>query len=194
MAEKAWERRQFFRIDDEVYLEYRLLDEESYRQRLQMPVSRQEGEADLALQLQSLSSQSSSLLAMIRKREPEIGQYLSIVDRKLELLAQAVLGRQANLLHVPNHRVDISGNGLAFFADKALETGSRLELHLMLFPSHTMINALGKVVYCTAVPSGKPKPYRIGVEFTLLAEIARDALIRHTLELQSARLRRERDL
>ncbi|MFA5626562.1 MAG: PilZ domain-containing protein [Thiohalomonadaceae bacterium] len=193
MSSQAKERRSFFRIDDDVYLEYRLLAEENYQQRLQQPAELQQDSSALALQLHGLTSQSSSLLAQIRKRQPEVGQYLSIIDRKLELLSRALLDSQPDQVNTPNHHVNLSGSGLAFHSAEPLSPGGKLELRLMLFPSHTMIMALGRVAYCIAVASGKPQAYRIGVEFTLLAEVARDALIRHTLELQSARLRQERE-
>lgn len=187
------ERRRFFRIDDEIYLEYRPLSEEEYQQRLQQPPGARQDSSTLALQLHGLTSQSSSLLAQIRKRDPEVGQYLTIIDRKLELLARALLGSQLGHINGPNHKVNLSGNGIAFFSTEQLTPDSKLELRLMLFPDHTVINCVGRVVHCTAARDEAPQPYRVGVEFTHLAEMARDALVRHTLELQSARLRRERE-
>lgn len=186
------ERRKFFRIDDDVYLEYRLVPEADYQQRLQQPPGSRQDTSALALQLHGLTSQASSLLAQIRKRDPEVGQYLAIIDRKVELLGRALLGSQFGHISGPNHKVNLSGNGIAFSSAEPLDSGSKLELRLMLFPGHTVINTLGRVVHCNAVQGGAPQPYRIGVEFTHLAEMARDALVRHALELQSARLRQQR--
>ncbi|MEW6647989.1 MAG: PilZ domain-containing protein [Pseudomonadota bacterium] len=193
MPGRGEERRRFFRIDDEVYLEYRLLPEEDYQQRLQQPAGSRQDTSALALQLHGLTSQSSSILAQIRKRDPEVGQYLAIIDRKVELLSRALLGSQLGHISGPNHKVNLSGNGIAFFSAEPLDGDSKLELRLMLFPGHTVVNTLGRVVHCNAVPGGAPQPYRIGVEFTHLAEMARDALVRHTLELQSARLRQKKE-
>ncbi|GAB4302110.1 MAG: hypothetical protein Kow0096_23410 [Thiohalomonadaceae bacterium] len=193
MPGRGEERRRFFRIDDEVYLEYRLLPEEDYQRRLRQPAGSRQDTSALALQLHGLTSQSSSLLAQIRKRDPEVGQYLAIIDRKVELLGRALLGSQLGHISGPNHKVNLSGNGIAFFSAEPLASDSKLELRLMLFPGHTVINTLGRVVHCNVVPGGAPQPYRIGVEFTHLAEMGRDALVRHTLELQSARLRQKKE-
>jgi len=187
------ERRRFFRIDDEVYLEYRLLPEEEYQHRLAQPPGTRQDSSELALQLHSLTSQASNTLAQIRKRDPEVGQYLAIIDRKLELLARAVLGSQLGHISGPNAQVNLSGSGIAFYRAEPLPTESKLELRLMLFPGHTVINALGRVVHCTVARGETPLPCRIGVEFTHLAEIAREALVRHTLELQSTRLRQQKE-
>lgn len=187
------ERRRFFRIDDEVYLEYRLLPEEDYQQRLQQPAGSRHDSSALALQLHGLTSQSSSILAQIRKRDPEVGQYLAIIDRKVELLSRVLLGSQLGHISGPNHKVNLSGNGIAFFSADPIAPDSKLELRLMLFPGHTVLDTLGRVVHCNTVQDSAPQPYRIGVEFTHLAEMARDALVRHTLELQSARLRQKKE-
>ncbi|WP_127475467.1 PilZ domain-containing protein [Sulfurivermis fontis] len=193
MPGRGQERRRFFRIDDEVYLEYRQLPEEDYQQRLQQPAGSRQDTSALALQLHGLTSQSSSILAQIRKRDPEVGQYLAIIDRKVELLSRALLGSQLGHISGPNHKVNLSGSGIAFYRTEPLPPESKLELRLMLFPGHTVINALGRVVHCTETGHTTPLPYRIGVEFTQLAEVARDALVRHTLELQSARLRQQKE-
>ncbi|PKM46588.1 MAG: hypothetical protein CVV05_02615 [Gammaproteobacteria bacterium HGW-Gammaproteobacteria-1] len=187
------ERRKFFRIDDDIYLEYRRLDEEDYQQRLTQPPGARQDSAGLALQLHSLTTQSSNILSQIRKRDPDIGQYLAIIDRKLELLTRALLGSQLGNISGPNTHVNLSGNGIAFLSGEALERDCKLELRLMLFPGNTVVNSLGRVIHCLSGRSGAALPYRIGVEFTHLAEIARDALVRHTLELQSARLRQQKE-
>jgi c-di-GMP-binding flagellar brake protein YcgR len=187
------ERRRFFRIDDDVYLEYRQLDEEDYQARLKQAPDVRQDSSGLALQLHSLTAQSSSILSQIRKRDPEVGQYLAIIDRKLELLSRALLGSQLSHISGPNAPVNLSGNGIAFFSTEPLQPDSKLELRLMLFPGHTQVNTLGRVVHCNALPGDTPHPYRIGVEFTHIAEIAREALVRHTLELQSARLRQKKE-
>lgn len=186
------ERRKFFRIDDDIYLEYRRLEEDDYQQRLKQPAGARHDSSGLALQLHSLTTQSSNILSQIRKRDPDIGQYLAIIDRKLELLSRALLGSQLGNISGPNTHVNLSGNGIAFLSAETLPRDSKLELRLMLFPGNTVINTLGRVVHCLTGRSTAPHPYRIGVEFTHIAEIARDALVRHTLELQSARLREER--
>lgn len=187
------ERRKFFRIDDDIYLEYRRLEEEEYQQRLKQPAGARHDSSGLALQLHSLTTQSSNILSQIRKRDPDIGQYLAIIDRKLELLSRALLGSQLGNISGPNTHVNLSGNGIAFLSAEALPRDSKLELRLMLFPGNTVINALGRVVHCLTGRPTIPQPYRIGVEFTHIAEIARDALVRHTLELQSARLRQKKE-
>ena len=187
------ERRQFFRIDDDVYLDYETLDEENYQQRLEQPHELRHDPGDIGLQLQALTAQASNILSQIRKRDPEIGQYLAIVDRKVELLGRALGGSRIGGAPAPNMRANISGGGIAFHTTRPIEPAAKLELTLMLFPNNLLIHALGRVVHCHPDPADSAHPYRIGVEYTRISEMARDALVRHTLELQSARLRQARE-
>ncbi len=197
MSQHNGERREFFRIDDDIYLDYRPLTEEDYRERLAIALQEPQPEADnVGLQLQALTAQAGTVLAQIRKRDSEIGQYLALIDRKIELLGRALIGSQigAQIDGVlnPNAHVNLSGGGLAFHAPTGLQPDVKLELKLLLFPAHIFIHCIGRVVYCRHDGPDSAKPYRLGVEFTRISEIARDALVRHTLELQSAQLRRSK--
>ncbi len=187
------ERRQYFRIDDDVYLEYQALSEADYLAQLAAPLGDAAGPGALTLQLRSLTAQASALLAQIRKRDMEIGQYLALIDRKVELLGRAVLGNQFGHDLGPNAHVNLSGGGIGFTSAERLAPGTKLDLHLVLFPSTLLIRGLAQVIDCAQLEETDPQqPYLVNTEFTHIAELAREALIRHTLELQSARLRQQR--
>lgn len=188
------ERREYFRIDDEVYLELKSLSEREYQALATQPLEHLGTAAELPLQLSALNAQSHNLLASIRKTHPDIAQYLALLEKKTELVLRAVVGSQSELQTTPNMRVNLSGGGLAFHSAHPLSPGSGLELQLMLFPSHLFIHCLGTVVHCDSVAAISGKSYHIGIDFTHISQIARDAIVRHTLELQSAQLRRAREL
>lgn len=188
------ERREFFRIDDDIYLDYQILSEDVYQERLGAPVQEPAQEVDnVGLQLHALTTQAGTILSQIRKRDPEVGQYLALLDRKIELISRALLGSQISGTLTPNTHANLSGGGVAFDTMNGLKADTKLELKLLLFPSHIFVHCLGRVVYCSHNDKSMGHPYRVGVAFTRISEIARDALVRHTLELQSAQLRRARD-
>ncbi len=182
------ERREYFRIDDQVYLEFRPVGAGELES-----LAHRTGEAgdlcSLVLQLSAMASQASNLLAIIRKEQPEIGHYLGLLDRKIELVASAVVG--ANLRDLtPNRLVNLSAGGIAFDIESPLQDGMSLALKLVCFPSRLCISTLGRVVYCR--PGDSEGQWRVGIAFTDLDNTARDALVRHTLERQSAQLRERR--
>jgi len=183
------ERRQSFRIEDEVYLDYQPLPEDA------APGSSSDSEiAGVCrglMQLRELNIQTGHALATIRKHNSEVAHYLSILDKKIETLAQmtGALGMGRDIQ--PTTRTNIGSGGMAFAADEALHKGQRLALKLVLFPSHLCLQLTARVVYCQA-NNGEGK-YWTGLEFDPLPEHEHDALIRHLLEKQSAQLRQERD-
>jgi hypothetical protein len=179
------QRASSFRIDDELYLDYQPLagGEEA-------PAWRHDtsGFCDGLIRLREISLQSGHILASIRKHHPDIGNYLALLDKKIDILAQltGTVGLGGEI--VPSHRVNIGAEGMRFHSDEALATDSPLRLKLVLFPSHLCLHLQSRVSACTAENGG----YRIEVVFEQTGETEREALIRHLLEKQSAALRRER--
>ena len=186
------DRREYFRIDDDVHLVFRALAEDEYHRDLEAPELDNGEPCSLVAQLHSLSTQSGLMLSHIRKSHPDIAQYLSVMDKKLDLIASMAEGSRYETL-TPNNRVNISAGGLAFDHTDALAADTKLRLKVLFFPSYLCIHPLARVVHCErGINADAEKPYRIGLEFTRLAEAEQDALIKHMLELQSAMLRRQR--
>jgi len=183
------ERREYFRISDRVHLRWRVVSDTECAEVAER-VADAAGEEALGLQLQQLSSQAGTQLTAIRKRHPEIAHYLTLLDRKIELIARAVAGT----LHKaePNASVELGGGGIAFTHSEALAPETPIEVTLILFPGNIRISALGRVCHCRPATAGGAPPYRVGVVFERIDETAREVLVRHTLELQSTRLRKTR--
>lgn len=193
-ADGSSERRHAFRINDEVYLDYRLLPEDASADAESSNKDEITGVCRGLMQLRELTIQSGHILASIRKHNSEIAQYLAILDKKIDALAQmsATVGMGSDIR--PSTEVNLSAGGLAFAQPDALQPGQRLALKLVLFPSHLCLQLVAKVIYCSAehaeVEAGQ---HWTGVEFEPLPEHEQDALIRHLLEKQSAQLRKERE-
>ena len=186
------ERRQYFRIDDDVYFDYRVLDEAEYRAIAAYPPEQREGVDSMVAQLRELSVQGGNMLATIRKTDPELAQYLALLERKVDLVTR-LLESERFKHDAPNTRINISAGGVGFYSAAPLEAGSPLELRVIFFPSYLALHAYGRVVYSRPRKGTDPEQaYRIGVKFTLLAEVEREALVRHIFARQSADLRRAR--
>jgi hypothetical protein len=176
-----------FRIDDELYLDFQSL---GVNETAQAPAWRHDtsGFCDGLIRLREISLQSSHILASIRKHHPDVGHYLALLDRKIDILAQltGTVGLGGEI--TPSHRVNIGAEGMRFDSSEALAVDSQLKLKLVLFPSHLCLHLQARVSSCAAQSMG----HQIEVVFEHLGETEREALIRHMLEKQSAALRRER--
>lgn len=184
------ERRQNFRIEDTIYLEYRRIQDTA-------DIESEVDDAPLAevcrgmSQLRELDHQASHALANIRKHHSDIAHYLSILDRKIETLSRVVGAVSMGSDIRPSVRVNIGSGGLAFDTRESLEKGERLLLKIVLFPSHQCLQIAARVAYSHC--GNGDGNYLTGLTFEQMTEQQQDTLIQHLLEVQSAQLRRERE-
>ena len=174
-----------FHLDDDIYLDYQQLGPDELAPAWRHDTSHI---CEELIHLREISLQSGHILANIRKQHHDIGNYLSLLDKKIEILSQLAgtiaLGGEIN----PTHRVTMSADELHFDAEEAMAQDTPLRLKVVLFPSHLCLHLQSTVSSCERLDEG----YRIGVKFEGLGETEHEALIRHLLEKQSAQLRRER--
>ena len=198
---KTWdgpERREFFRINEEVHLDYQILTEEEYQARLQGTDSEENISAQIS-QLRELSFQSENLLAGLRKNQPELSQYLSLLEKRLTITTNLVESNRLGRGLEPNCRINISAGGMAILsretiAKEPIAPGNTLALRLIFFPTYLSISALGQMIYSIPHQTEDAEyPFRTGIQFTAIGEADQEALARQILEIQSTRLRMERE-
>jgi hypothetical protein len=182
------ERRRYFRIEDEVILFLREVTAE------QLP----KGDVfedhpldafSLSARLDLLSQEARIPLRRIAREQPDLLDYLKIVERKIDLIARALLEKESDLVEQSANRVSLSASGIAFDADMGFSQGALLELKMVLSPALVGVVAFGKVVHCRHSRDNPERPYRIGVDFIDIKEQDREALIRHVIRKQSLQLR-----
>lgn len=175
-----------FHIDDAIYLDYQQVEPDQLAPAWRHDTSHI---CEELIHLREVSLQSGHILANIRKHHPDIGNYLSLLDKKIDILSQLsatiALGGEVK----PTHRVRLSAKGMEFNSDEPVEVSSPLRLKVVLFPSHLCLHLQSTVSSCKRGEDG----YRISVKFEGLGETEQEALIRHLLEKQSAQLRSERE-
>jgi hypothetical protein len=181
------ERRSYFRVDDEVLLDYRpLLNGEDINA---PPDSGCDGADAFALRnhLATLSRRVRAPLGSLRCRQPELADVLAALDEKIEAIAVSVLAQQLDATDTKARRVSLSAGGVAFHAAEALSECSALELRMVLLPSFTTVSARVMVERCTRHTDFRDGfPYRIAVAYRGMREEQRALLIKHALARQVA--------
>lgn len=185
------ERRRYFRIKDEILLFYKQLDSDD----IPADGSFKEKTVDsfsLTAALSHLSEDTRVQLKLLDKNYPDVAGYLKILDRKINMIAQAVLLNDSTMEGQSSREVDLSASGLAFASEKAIKPESVLELKMILPPSLMVIITYGKVVHCryNAESENEQFPYSIGVDFLSLDENDRELLIRHIVKRQMVQLKK----
>lgn len=185
------ERREYFRIEDAVYLDYRVLEEGE-----SPPAEAEQVWPERLKVLSELSTVSRHVNAMVPKlREfyPDITQFLVALNQKVDLLVALVMANGVADSVQPNQQVRISAGGIDFHAPAPVEVGRILELRLVLFPSYTALLLYGTILRCEHHPERHPDlPFEIAVEFTHIRDPQRDAIVRHVTDRQLAMLREAR--
>lgn len=190
MVSGSGEQREYFHVDDWVHLRYQPLDAATFSARQQQLGGSGNPDCELALQLHTLSSQGAALLSSIRKQQSEIAQYLSLIDRKIELLVQAHSAGRPQLPQHPNREVLLSAATIRLKVSEALAVDSGVALQLVLFPERLCIDSCARVSACQARSDGD---YMLEFALEWLPEAIREALFRHTLSRQTALRRQQRE-
>jgi len=185
-VDKPDDRRQFFRIDDEVGLLVKVLSTNEMSSQL-ASLKKKRAEFHTINQFSFEQERMRPELQTIEAKSPALGRYINMLRGQLTTLATMV----ANNPDIPSertHNVNISGQGLRFIHHAPIEIGTIIELDLRLFPSQICTALLGKVVQSEAHSEHK---FIIAIEYYALEEQDREILLKHIHGLQMSSLARK---
>jgi hypothetical protein len=171
MTDPPVERREFFRVNDRLYIEFRQVDpEESLVLEKNL-----EGSKVMSDTLRQVGLRSSNAAAF---GKDDIYACLEMLDSKLNMVID-LLSRRDLVFHGSYVDVVVSGSGLKCVSDMKLDAGVFVEIRIALpfFPK-PRIAALGKVVRCERYVEGEDA-WETSVSFVAINEKDRDVLIRY---------------
>ena len=148
MPEFNSDRREYFRINDTIYIDYKHIDygeAERLGAIIQNPLHSDDSQGKL--QLNTIQTSFTHLTDLINQNDREIARALRLLDEKINIHVQ-LLKRQNNKSKDSNPAIDVnlSGGGIAFFTADKLDAKSILEVHIELIPSGTTIHAITNVI------------------------------------------------
>lgn len=187
-------RRRYFRIDDVVELNYKIIDEHKVTESRHITENILSA-CSLSTALEIVSQESAGLLRRMEKSQPDIAHYIKLQDKMIDLLARAVISLDSrtdkkNILR----EVNMSASGLAFYSDEAIDIGFFLELSIVLVSLGALISTCCRVVDCKKNQSADSRlPYRISVDFVNMKDDDRDLLIKHQAKRQMLLIREKKD-
>jgi hypothetical protein len=191
---QAEDRRDFFRIDDEVNLFYKKIDEKLVAEPHHVSDNILNS-CSLSTALEMASQESAMLLHRIERNLPDVADYLRIIDSKVDLLAQAVMMQGFQFKENDTRNVNISATGIAFNCEEMLKEGDYLEIKMLLVSSMAVIVTYGKVVYCRHHQSTDSKyPHFVGVDFINMKDEDREMLIKYVVKKQLQQIRDKKQM
>jgi c-di-GMP-binding flagellar brake protein YcgR len=193
-SDGAGDRRRYFRIDDDVSLNFSVVPKEELAARLEQLELEFSGNFTIMSSLAAINQRMAGVMHRIEADSPDVAEYLKALNHKVSVIGRALLDLDSDVSHRQAQSVNLSATGIAFHAREGPEMGSILELKLLLLPSYTGILTYGELVGCGQVAEEDPEfPHQMRVNFSHMREADRDVLIRHVIQRQTVELRKARE-
>jgi len=187
------ERREYFRIEDEIALDYRLISEDEADQLQEKIQSRQVDRFTAASSFAATTRQMTHVMHKVQTQSPELARCLQAIDQKLNMIAQMFVSEEIALNEQPSREVNLSAGGVAFRTQHEIAMDGLLELRMVLFPSLVGILTVSRVIHCERVDDANRQfPWQVAVVYEHLREADREHLVRHIMAKETQQLRGER--
>ncbi|MCX4029415.1 PilZ domain-containing protein [Endozoicomonas sp. SM1973] len=187
MPEELADRRDFYRIDDTVAISYQVMDACHQPDSKYFPFNNEAEIFHLSSNLQTLESEAHHLLRVINDKNRAIAQYLKNIDRRLQLMGNAIASCSSELLNLPKQKVSLSEGGLSLNQADPLPVDQYLAIKLVLQPSHAGLLITGKIVKCDKIKTG----YHNRITFEHILEPDRQLLAKHIIQYQAKQRRQQ---
>jgi len=184
--EQDEQRRRFFRIDDEICLQYDLISEDEYRNAPQELEQIQQTSFGLSADFATLNFEYNPILNSIKSAHPEIGQYFEFLNRKLDALSQHLLEDDIPCEESGLQKVNISASGIAFHCPADIKDNQPLRIRLVLLPEKIGIMVFGRVIHKNKATA---EHNLISVDFEHIRYDDQELMIKHNLNKQMQELR-----
>lgn len=177
---RAPEKRDFFRINQDVLFETHLVD--SYAADNSAPESHFDDSPALTLlsQLRKIDKDNQQILGILKDKNRLITDYLQSLNNKLDLVTRFCLFTQQADKDQPTTRINLSEGGIAYTSNRAVYKGNFLVLRLIFLPSYIHVVTFAKVVRC----SSKDGEHQVAARFHRLQDKDRQEISRHILKAQ----------
>lgn len=183
------ERRSYFRIDSEIALSFHSIDNytlENSSPEEQFPED--QSSLQWLTELRRLDHEASAHLSAISELSRPLADYLHILNKKVDLIAQQSQNSDPSSKSLLPAHVNLSEGGIAFKSRKALYKGSHLALRLRFLNSYSTLLCFASVVRCD---SSEADVYKVACRFRKLTGSQRELLAKNIMQAQMAARRRQ---
>jgi len=187
------ERRNFFRLQNSVLIEFRPASQQEVKNFLSDEKDIKAEPLDVTYELDQISRQLSSLIQNIRQESNSISQYLELLNKKVDYLGSMIMFEKIRNSAMDGklestQTLDISEGGMSFLSSMEGEIGQHVYCKLAIMGYRLGMETFGKVIRSAPAPE-KPGFFRLGVEFPYLRELDKKNLTRYIFDKQREQLR-----
>ncbi len=181
MPELSKDRREYFRIQDTLALDYRLLSDSLDPEDPDFPFQRSASAFGLIDKIQQTEADGQTLLRLIHDENRKVAGYLKNLDRRIQLLSQMLLANNPEIQALEHYPASLSEGGLAFVSHAPISDGQFLALKILLLPEHVGLFACARCVASRPHADG----WEHALSFTAITETDQKLLARHIIKVQA---------
>jgi hypothetical protein len=192
MSEFNNDRRDFFRINDMIYIDVTELNYDEVNQ-VVSTIKNPPLTDDVSQDKRQLSTIQASLIHLIEQinhSDRQVARALRLLDDKISIISHMVQRQQNTTDNRNMIESNLSGGGIAFMTDHQYAHKATLDLRIELQPSGTIIHTIANVIACDKqYDTPKDTPYFLRLVFTHMSEYDRNFLVKYILLRQAESLR-----
>jgi hypothetical protein len=185
------ERREYFRIEDQVYLTTTIIDEDEYSAAPETLKHLDNNSFSLSADFATLNNNINPVLNNIKQIHPDIAEYVEFLNSKIDSMSQILLCKESSFDENKLLTVNISASGIMYNFDSEIDTNQTVKLELVLLPEKIGIIVYGRVVKQAKGVSNSGKT--ISVEFEHIRDKDHELMIKHNLNKQMSIIRDLKD-
>lgn len=192
MTTKPEDRRNFFRINQDVLFEHKHVD--SFTAEKNKPTDEFQDAVSMSLinELRQLDKDSVQTLKLLTDKNRLLGDYLNTLSNKIDLIARhALFSQDTSSEDNRTSRVNLSEDGVSFVNDRAIYKGNHIAIRMIFLPSYVPVVTFAQVLRCEqkgdAHRDSNGESYHIAVKFIGIDDKDRQELSRQILKAQVAR-------
>lgn len=186
------ERREYFRIDDEVYLDYAAISQQELNAAPEFLANLENNAFSLSADFATLNNNIHPVLNNITQLHPDIAQYLQFLNEKIDSLGQILLQKDNAFDSDKLINANLSASGIMFQSAQEIIANQAIKLEIILLPEKVGILIFAEVV---KVDKSKDKNgWNICAEFKHIRDKDQELIIKHNLNIQMTSLRQKNKL
>jgi Tfp pilus assembly protein PilZ len=189
LEQKHEQFNEFFMIKHAIPLNMRLLEEEFVLPDIDDIHQHMPYVFQVASELSTIDSKALRPLRSMGEHAAELAEFLNHQSRKIDLMMSLILQQHSN--HEQTFQsVQFGGGGIMVESENEWAIGGVIELKLFLKEEASAIFCFAEVITCKPVDD----TYHVSLIFTCIREEDQDLLVRASLHLQAANLRKRKTL
>jgi Tfp pilus assembly protein PilZ len=178
---------EFFMIKHNIPVNMRLLEDDFVLPQKDNLHQHMPYEFQIASELSALDTKALRPLRRLGEHAVELAEFLNHQSRKIDLMMSLIL--QQHTKHEHSYQsIQFGGGGIVLGSESEFLIGSTIELKLFLREEASAIFCFAEVIACKP---GDDK-YHVSLIFTCIREEDQDLLVRASLHLQAANLRKRK--